>query len=86
MSRGLVCAALLVSLTLSTGCKKQSRCEDLLPEPNAGDYRGGGTLGEDRVFDVRLGANLKEVTLSFTTQDGSRINAKYKVVKKTKKP
>ena len=67
-------------------CKKTSRCEDLLPEPNTGSYRGGGSLGDERLLDVSLEANLDEVVLSYTSRDGSKIRAKYKILKKTKKP
>ncbi|MEY4508962.1 MAG: hypothetical protein RLZZ450_1084 [Pseudomonadota bacterium] len=85
MRRWQLCL-LVAPLALATGCKKTSRCEDLLPEPNAGSYRGGGSLGEDRLLDVSLEANLKEVVLSYTSRDGSKIRAKYKVTKKTRKP
>jgi hypothetical protein len=85
MRRWQLCL-LVAPLALAAACKKTSRCEDLLPEPNAGSYRGGGSLGEDRLLDVSLEANLKEVVLSYTSRDGSKIRAKYKVTKKTRKP
>jgi len=86
MRRCLVCAALAASLLLASSCKPTTRCEDLLPEPNAGSYRGGGTLGDERILDLSVTANLKEVVLSYTTRDGSRIRATYKVTKKTRRP
>jgi hypothetical protein len=86
MRRCLVCCALAAWVLLGAGCKPTTRCEDLLPEPNSGNYRGGGTLGEDRLLDVSVAANLKEVVLSYTTRDGSKIRATYKVTKKTRKP
>ena len=58
----------------------------MLPEPNAGSYRGGGSLGDERLLDLSLEANLKEVVLSYTSRDGSKIRAKYKVTKKTRRP
>lgn len=80
-------ALLLVApLALLFACKKTSRCEDLLPEPNAGSYRGGGALGDERLLDVSMEANLNEVVLSYTSRDGSKIRAKYRVLKKTRKP
>jgi len=82
----LLCYALAACGLLAAGCKRTTRCEDLLPEPNAGSYRGGGTLGADRILDLSLEANLKEVVLSYTTRDGSKIRATYRVTKKTKKP
>jgi hypothetical protein len=85
MSRWCLCLC-AVPWLLASACKKTSRCEDLLPEPNAGSYRGGGSLGEERLLDVSLEADLKEVVLSYTTRDGSKIRAKYKVTKKTRKP
>ncbi|MDB4987849.1 MAG: hypothetical protein JWN04_3027 [Myxococcaceae bacterium] len=80
---------LLVSLAASTptsvaGCRA-TRCEDLQAEPNAGDYRGGGSLGEERLLDVSLKATSKQVVLTYTGRDGSRIHAIYRITKKSKK-
>ncbi|MDB4975858.1 MAG: hypothetical protein JWN48_4199 [Myxococcaceae bacterium] len=75
---------LLFALLSGAGCGR-TRCEDLVAEPNAGSYRGGGSLGEDRMLDVSLKATAKQVTLSYTARDGSRIKAFYRVAKKSKK-
>jgi hypothetical protein len=74
---------LTATLALLPSCR-QTRCEDLVAEPIVGSYRGGGSLGEQRLLKVSLDASEKEVVLSYTTRDGSRIHAKYRVLKKTK--
>lgn len=75
-----VCAAMCL-----TGCR-QTRCEDLIAEPVAGSYRAGGSLGKERLLRVSLDASEQEVVLTFTTLDGSRIRAKYRVSKKSLVP
>ena len=75
--------ALLLALLLA-GCR-ETKCEDLEPVPVAGEYRGGGSLGADRLLNVGLIAKGTDVELRFTASDGSKIRAKYKVTKKLKK-
>ena len=65
-----------------TGCR-QTRCEDLIAEPIAGSYRAGGSLGKERLLKVSLEASEQELVLNFTTSDGSRIRAKYRISKKS---
>jgi len=76
----------LCALALSVGCRAKTRCEDLSPQAIAGKYRGGGSLGDDRMFDVSVEATDKQVTLTYTGKDGSRIRAFYRVAKKSTKP
>jgi hypothetical protein len=71
-------------LSWFAGCRA-TRCEDLTPEPNAGKYRGGGSLGDEDMHDVSVEASAKQVVLQYTASDGSRIRAYYKVTKKVKK-
>jgi hypothetical protein len=78
--------ALLVALAaLTVGCR-MPRCEDLQPAPIEGKYRGGGTLGEERLLRVVVEASAKQVSFSYTTMDGSRVRAKYTITKKRKEP
>ncbi len=83
MSARLTCVLALATLAFS-GCRA-TRCDEFVAEPNAGDYRGGGSLGEDRMLDVSLKATSKQVVLTYTSRDGSRIRAFYRVAKKSKK-
>jgi hypothetical protein len=73
------CVLLLALL----GCG-ETRCEDLTPEPLVGFYRAGLTLGKERMLRASIDVLEKEVHLNFTTPDGSRIRAKYRVTKKRK--
>jgi hypothetical protein len=86
VTRWLACCALAASALLGASCKPTTRCEDLLPEPNSGNYHGGGTLGEERILNLSVAANTREVVLSFTTRDGSKVRATYRVTKKTRRP
>jgi len=79
--RGLL---IVLALSAISGCR-QTRCDEYVPEPNAGDYRGGGSLGEERMLDVSLKASTKEVVLSYRAKDGSQIRAFYRVAKKIKR-
>jgi hypothetical protein len=58
----------------------------LIAAPIAGSYRAGGSLGKERLHRVSLDASEQEVVLTFTTPDGSRIRAKYRVSKKSLVP
>lgn len=82
MIRLLVCA--LLSTTLAAGCTR-TRCEDYEPEPNAGSYRGGGTLGDERMRAVTVQATPKQVVLTYIDPKGAKIHATYRVLKKAKK-
>ncbi|HEX5655651.1 MAG TPA: hypothetical protein VFX59_00580 [Polyangiales bacterium] len=75
--------ALLVLVALSAGCK-QSRCEDIQAAPVAGLYKGGGSLGEDRLLRVAVDTSGKKVVLTYAMMDGSRIRATYRIGKKSK--
>lgn len=79
MTRWLV-AALLLSCA---GCKR-SRCEDIEAVPVAGVYKGGGSLGEERLLRVGVDTRGKKVVLTYAMMDGSRIRATYRVSKKSK--
>jgi hypothetical protein len=57
----------------------------MVPEPVAGSYHGGGSLGEERMLRVTLASSTKQVELSYTNMDGSQIKATYRVSKKRKK-
>lgn len=81
MTRWLMLALMLASLA---ACKR-TRCEDLQAVPIAGVYKGGGSLGEQRLLRVRLEASGKKVVLTYAMMDGSQIRATYRVSKKTKK-
>lgn len=80
----LVRALPLLALSALGGCR-ETRCEDLEPVPVAGTYRGGGSLGDERLLKVTLTAAGDDVELRYTTRDGATIRAKYKVTKKYKK-
>jgi hypothetical protein len=75
----------LLLLLASAGCK-QSKCEDLEPVPVSGLYKGGGSLGEERLLRVGIDTTGKKVVLTYAMMDGSRIRATYRVAKKSKKP
>jgi hypothetical protein len=76
-------ATLLLSWALgSTAACGPTPCEELIVEPLVGSYRSGGTLGEQNLLKVSLQASSKQVVLSFTTKDGSRVRALYRVTKK----
>lgn len=74
-----VCALLV----LCAGCRA-TRCEDLVPEPIAGKYLGGGSLGEERLLRVSLEASPDQIVLNFSRGDGTRIRAKYRIKSKGK--
>ena len=82
MRRTLAATALLVLLV---GCSK-TPCEQLEAAPIAGTYKGGGTLGSERMLRVGLKAEAQHVVLTYTSMDGARIRAKYRVAKRLKKP
>jgi hypothetical protein len=82
--RGAVLSGLGL-LTLLTACK-QTDCEQLERAPVAGTYKGGGSLGEDRLLRVGLTASSQQVELTWTMMDGSRIRATYRVAKQRKEP
>jgi hypothetical protein len=73
----------LFALLAAQGCRGP-RCEDLTPEPLAGSYRGGGSLGPERLLDVTVEATEQRVQLTYTTLDGSKLRATYRVSKKSK--
>jgi len=75
---------LLSSAVLSTAACRQTRCEDLRAEPIEGAYRGGGSLGEERMRKVSFEATSQQVVLTYSAQDGSRIRALYRVLEKSK--
>ncbi|HEY6881702.1 MAG TPA: hypothetical protein VI299_26930 [Polyangiales bacterium] len=81
MTRWLASALLIASLA---SCR-QTRCEDLEAVPIAGVYKGGGSLGEERLLRVAIDATGKKVVLTYAMMDGSKIRATYRVSKKTKK-
>ena len=83
MNVHLGCVIALLALGCA-GCRA-TRCDEFVAEPNPGDYRGGGSLGEDRMLDVSLKASSKQVVLTYTSRDGSRIRAFYRISKKSKK-
>lgn len=72
-------------VALACGCRKP-RCEDLEPAEVGGIYKGGGTLGEERLLRVSVNAAPKQVVLTYTAMDGSRIRALYRVTKKKRLP
>ena len=72
----------VLAMLACAGCRR-TRCEDLVAAPLAGKYRGGGSLGPDRLLNVALVASTKEVVLTYTALDGSRIRAKYRVTKRS---
>lgn len=74
-------ALALAVLALVVGCRRTS-CEELTPVPNAGRYVGGGSLGSERLRGVAVEASATQVTLTFTSPDGARIKALYRVLKK----
>ncbi len=76
---------LFALLALNTAACRKTRCEDLQAAPIAGKYRGGGSLGEERLLNVALEATSKHVVLTYTAMDGSHIRAKYKVVERSEK-
>lgn len=84
MSRLLPLALALVAPLYASGCRR-TPCEELVAAPIAGTYRGGGTLAEARLLKVALEASAQQVVLTYTTLDGSRIRAKYRVTKKTRR-
>jgi hypothetical protein len=75
----------LVLAALLSGCRKP-RCEDLETAEVGGLYKGGGTLGDERLLRVSVNAAPKQVVLTYTAMDGSRIRAQYQVTKKKKLP
>ncbi|MET0340815.1 MAG: hypothetical protein ABW252_07420 [Polyangiales bacterium] len=83
MSAATWLASALPVVLLVGGCR-ETRCEDLEPVPVSGDYRGGGSLGGERLLNVSLTAKGKDVELRYTSREGSKIRAKYKVTKKLK--
>lgn len=76
---------LLLLPALLPACR-ETRCEELRPAPMAGEYRGGGSLGDERLLRVGLKATDDRVLVTWTMKDGSRIRATYSVKKKLKKP
>jgi hypothetical protein len=86
MTRPWLAVIATCTLASAAGCRAKTRCEDLVREPIAGKYRGGGALGEERMFDVSLEATAQQVALTYTSADGSRIRALYRITKKSKKP
>lgn len=80
-ARALVC--LLALMALGMGCR--TKCEDLVAESLPGSYRGGGSLGDERLLNVAVDADAKQVALTFTTKDGARVRALYRVDKKVKR-
>lgn len=81
MRGALVAAAVLM---LVGGCWR-TPCEELEAAPLAGTYKGGGTLGGERMLRVAVEATPKQVVLTYTAMDGSRIRAKYRVAKRLQK-
>lgn len=79
-------SALVVTtlLALLGGCGR-TPCEELEAAPISGTYKGGGTLGGERMLRVAIAANQKQVVLTYTAMDGSRIRATYRVAKRLKK-
>jgi hypothetical protein len=65
------------------GCGR-TPCDELVPVPIVGSYRGSGTLGQEHLLKVSLEASEQQVVLSYTTRDGSRIRAQYRVLNKSK--
>jgi hypothetical protein len=74
----------LVVLALVCGCKR-TRCEDLQAMPVAGLYKGGGSLGEERLLRVAVDATSSKVVLTYAMMDGAKIRATYRIAKKSKK-
>jgi hypothetical protein len=74
---------LIAALLLSAGCKR-SRCEDIQAAPVAGIYKGGGSLGDERLVRLAVDTSGKKVVLTYAMMDGSRIRATYRVSKKSK--
>lgn len=83
MSRAPYLALLLSALPCLLGCP-QTRCEELTAVPMEGRYRGGGSLGEERLLKVAIEAAEDEVVLDYTALDGSQIRARYRITKKSK--
>lgn len=83
MTRAPWLALLLAALSCLLGCP-QTRCEELTAVPMEGSYRGGGSLGEQRLLKVAIEAAENEVVLSYTAMDGSQIRARYRITKKSK--
>jgi hypothetical protein len=75
----------ILALLLSAGCRR-TRCEDLEAVPVAGVYKGGGSLGEERLLRVAVDTSGKKVVLTYAMMDGSRIRATYRVSKKSRQP
>lgn len=78
-------ALLLGLLTLLAACK-QTDCTKLERMAVAGTYKGGGSLGEERLLRVGLAASSQQVVLTWTMLDGSRIRATYRVAKQRREP
>ena len=78
--------ALLVGLVALVAACKQTDCEKLERVPVAGVYKGGGSLGDERLLRVALDASGKQVVVTWTMMDGSRIRASYRVAKQRKEP
>ncbi len=74
----------LALVVLSSAACRQTRCEDLEAVPVSGSYKGGGSLGEERLLRVALDTSGKKVVLTYAMMDGSRIRATYRIKKKSK--
>jgi hypothetical protein len=72
-----------VAMACAPGCGR-TPCEELVPAPIVGSYTGSGTLGDERLLKVSLEASERQVVLSYTTKDGSRIRALYRVLDRGK--
>jgi len=80
--RAQLVAACIVSLALAS-CR--TKCEDLVPESLPGSYRGGASLGDERLLNLALEVEAKRVMVTFTTKDGHRVRAHYRVDKKSRR-
>jgi len=75
--------AAIAGALLAAGCGP-TRCEDYTPVAIGGTYKGGGSLGGERLLNVSLEAGAKQVTLTYTDLDGARVKATYRVLKKSR--
>lgn len=72
---------LLGALCLLAACNKTD-CTKLERVAIPGAYKGGGSLGEERLLRVGLDAKDDKVVLTWTMMDGSRIRASYRVARR----
>lgn len=71
----------IAALALLAGCK-QTDCAKLERVAIPGAYKGGGSLGDERLLRVGLDAKDEKVVLTWTMMDGSRIRASYRVARR----